>query len=103
MDYLTSVEVLREFSERTLFIPGNLALIEEGLEYPSNSEALTTALAEIPEIDEQAYTLQYTPFSFTLNTEIRDRLSQVIVGEISLDEAITLIQERIDTAVAEGV
>jgi alpha-1,4-digalacturonate transport system substrate-binding protein len=102
IDYLTGIDVQREFAERTLFIPGHLGLIEEGVTYETSNEALNTALAEIPEIDDQAYALQYSPFTFVLNPEIRDRLSQVIVGEISLDEAITLIQERIDTAVAEA-
>jgi hypothetical protein len=46
--------------------------------------------------------LQYSPFTFVLNPEIRDRLSQVIVGELTLDQAIELIQEKIDTAVAEA-
>lgn len=101
-DYLSSETVLREFSERTLFIPGHLGLVEAGIEYPASNEALNTALLEIPEIDAEAFALQYSPFTFTLNTEIRDRLSQVIVGEISLDEAIDLIQTRIDTAVAEA-
>ncbi|MDK3160743.1 extracellular solute-binding protein [Kamptonema cortianum] len=102
MDYLTSEDVLAEFSARTLFIPGHLGLVEQGIEYPASNEALNTALAEIPEIDAQAFALQYSPFTFVLNPEIRDRLSQVIVGEITLDEAITLIQTRIDTAVAEA-
>jgi len=31
----------------------------------------------------------------------RDRLSQVIVGELTLDEAIARIQEDIDTRLAE--
>lgn len=102
MDYLTSEEVLAEFSQRTLFIPGHLGLVEAGIEYPASNEALNTALGEIPEIDAQAYALQYSPFTFVLNPEIRDRLSQVIVGEITLDEAIELIQTRIDEAVAEA-
>jgi ABC-type glycerol-3-phosphate transport system substrate-binding protein len=36
-----------------------------------------------------------------LNTEIRDRLSQVIAGEITLDEAVERIQQKMDEAVAE--
>lgn len=102
IDYLSSTDVVREFSQRTLFLPGHLGLIEEGIEYPSSGEALSVALNEIPKISEEAYALQYSPFTFVLNPEIRDRLSQVIVGEISLDEAIVLIQERIDQAVAEA-
>lgn len=101
-DYLTSEDVLGEFSERTLFIPGHFGLIEAGLEYPTSGEALSVALTEIPRISEEAYGLQYSPFTFVLNPEIRDRLSQVIAGELTLDEAIVAIQERIDQAQAEA-
>lgn len=102
MDYLTSMDVQREFAERTLFIPGYLPLVEEGIAYSQSADSLSVALAEIAEIDDQAFALQYSPFTFVLNPEIRDRLSQAIVGEISLDEAIVLIQQRIDAAVAEA-
>jgi alpha-1,4-digalacturonate transport system substrate-binding protein len=102
LDYLTSEDILLEFSQRTLFIPGHLGLIAKGVEYPASNDALNVALAEIPKITPQAYALQYSPFTFVLNPEIRDRLSQVIVGELTLDQAIELIQEKIDTAVAEA-
>jgi alpha-1,4-digalacturonate transport system substrate-binding protein len=102
LDYLVQADVLREFAERTLFVPGHLGLVAEGIEWPANAEALNVALSEIPKITPEAYGLQYSPFSFPLNTAIRDRLSQVIVGEITLDEAIELIQSDIDTVVDEA-
>lgn len=102
MDYLTSEPVVREFAERTLFVPGHLGVAASGIEWPQNAEALNVALSEIPKISEEAFFLQYTPFSFPLNVAIRERLSQTIVGEITLDEAIELIQSDIDQAVAEA-
>ncbi len=53
-------------------------------------------LPEISKLLPEAYGLQYHPATFVLNTEIRDRLSQVIAGEITLDEAILKIQENMD-------
>ncbi len=55
-------------------------------------------LSQIPKLMPEAYALQYHPQTFVLNTEIRDRLSQVIVGEITLDEAIQRIQQKVDEA-----
>lgn len=98
MEYLASAEVLGEFSARTLFIPGHIGLAESGVDYESNAEALNVFLAEIPKLADEAYALQYHPQTFVLNTAIRDRLSQVIVGELTLDEAIQKIQEEVDAA-----
>jgi alpha-1,4-digalacturonate transport system substrate-binding protein len=96
MEFLSSEEILGEFSSRSLFIPGHLGLVEKGIEYPSSNEQLNMFLSQIPKLMPEAYALQYHPRTFILNTEIRDRLSQVIVGEITLDEAILKIQEKVD-------
>lgn len=105
MDYLASEDVLTEFTARTLFIPGHIGIAEAGVEYdtedPSVLQALNTFLAEVPKLSEEAYGLQYSPIGFPLNTSIRDRLGQVIVGELTLDEAIVMIQETVDEAYAE--
>lgn len=101
MDYLASEDVLREFYAKTLFLPGQLNLIEQGIEYPSNNEALNAFAAQIPNISEEAYALQYHPKSGEFNAAIRDRLSQVIAGELTLDEAIVRIQEDADALFAQ--
>ncbi|NDJ75264.1 MAG: carbohydrate ABC transporter substrate-binding protein, partial [Chloroflexi bacterium] len=98
MDYLASQEVLGEFSAQTLFIPGHIGLAEAGVDFVSNADALNMFLAEIPKLMPEAYALQYHPFTFPLNTAIRDRVTQVIVGELTLDEAVERIQEDVDTA-----
>ncbi|MFP4322819.1 MAG: ABC transporter substrate-binding protein [Anaerolineales bacterium] len=105
MEYLASEDVLREFTERTLFIPGHIGIAESGVDYDTDNEAvldaLNTFLAEVPKLDDEAYGLQYSPIGFTLNTNIRDRLSQVLVDELTLDEAIERIQEEVDLAYAD--
>ena len=105
MDYLAAQDVLGEFSARTAFIPGHIGLSEAGVDFETDSDAVSDALAvflsEVPKLSDEAYALQYHPFGFVLNTNIRDRLTQVIVGEISLDEAIERIQQAVDEAMAE--
>lgn len=101
VEYLTQEAVLGEFSARSLFLPGHLGLAASGVDYATNKEALNVFLSQIPKLMPEAYGLQYHPLTFVLNPEIRDRLSQVIVGEITLDEAIQKIQERMDQAVTE--
>lgn len=104
MEYLASEAALGEFSARTLFIPGHLGLAEAGVDYDTDSEAareaLSAFLSEVPKLAEQGYLLNAHPQNSVLFNEIRDRLTQVIVGELTLDEAIERIQTTVDDAIA---
>lgn len=102
VDYLTSEEVQREYAERTLFIPGHLGLSD--LNYQTDSElalaALNTFVAEVPKFHEDAYALQFHPQNTVIFNSIRDRLTQAMTGELTLDEAIERIQAEADDAIA---
>lgn len=104
MDYLASEDVLREFSARTLFIPGHLGLAESGVDFETDSEAARAALsmflAEVPKLNEQGYLLNAHPQNAVIFNETRDRITQVIVGELTLDEAIERVQTAVDEAIA---
>ncbi len=98
MEWLSSEAVLEEFSAKSLFIPGHLGLVKKGIQYPSNNEALNVFVSEIPKLMPEAYLLQYHPKGFVLNTEIRDRLSQVITGELTIDQYMEKLQAKVDEA-----
>ena len=101
MDYLFGEDVVAEFYARTLFLPGHLGLIDKGIDYESNAEALNAFAAMIPNLMPEAYALQYHAQGPDLNAAIRDRLSQVIAGEMTLDEAIARIQADMDALFAD--
>lgn len=102
MEYLVQEDVQREFAERTLFLPGHTGLGE--IAYETDSEAAIQALnqfnAEIPKFQEQAYQMNFHPQNFVVFNETRDRLTQVMTGELTLDEAIERIQAAVDEAIA---
>jgi alpha-1,4-digalacturonate transport system substrate-binding protein len=100
MDYLFSEDVAAEFYARTLFLPGHLGLIDSGVDFESNGEALNAFAAMIPNLMDEAYDLQYHAQGPDLNNSIRDRLSQAAVGELTLDEAIERIQSDVDAVFA---
>ncbi len=102
MDYLASVDALKEFSERTLFIPAHLGLgeLDFQTDVAAAQNALLTFAAEVPKLSEQAYELQFGGQAFAINNPIRDRLTQVLTGELSLDDAIARIQQDVDDALA---
>lgn len=102
MDYLAQTDVLKEFTERTLFIPGHLNLGE--LDYQTDLPAAQTSLgvfaSEVPKLSDQAYELQFGGLAFAINNPVRDRLTQVITGELTLDEAVERVQQDVDDALA---
>jgi alpha-1,4-digalacturonate transport system substrate-binding protein len=105
MDYLASEEVSQEFAARTLFLPGNLAVAKQGVDFqaelPQTLKSLQVFTAQLPNLDPLGFRLQGYPFNRVLFDATRDRLTQVITGELTLDEAITRIQEDVDTRLAE--
>ena len=104
MDYLASEEVIAEFSARTLFLPGHQGVAAEGVEWqtenPSTLKSLDVFTDQISKLEPLAYDLQAYPQNTVLFNSIRDRLTQVIAGELTLDEAIERAQEDIDEALA---
>jgi alpha-1,4-digalacturonate transport system substrate-binding protein len=106
LDYLASEEVQSEFYARTLFIPGHVGLAEAGVDYEADSQlttdALTTFSAEVAKLSPIAYALQGYPYNRVVFDTVRDRLTQVFTGELTLDDAIVRMQSDIDDGIAEA-
>jgi alpha-1,4-digalacturonate transport system substrate-binding protein len=106
MEYLSSEEVLSEFSARTLFIPAHLGLAAKGVNFdtdlPQAKKSLDVFVSEVPKLSPIALALQAYPYNRIIFDSTRDRLTQVLVGELTLDEAIARAQEDIDQALAEA-
>ena len=106
MDYLAQADVLEQFSAKTLFIPGHLGLAESGVAYETDIEAasgaLSTFVEQVGKLDQTAFDLQAYPYNFSIFNASRDRLTQVILGELTLDEAVPRMQDDIDQAIFEA-
>ncbi len=106
MEFLAQEEILAEFSGRTLFIPGHLGLSADDITYDTDVQAAADALSvfvgQVGALDQTAYDLQAYPVNFAIFNAVRDRLTQAILGELTLDQAIERIQEDVDQAVAES-
>ena len=100
VEYLSSDDVLAEFSAKSLFLPGSLSLSKKGVTYPSANKPMNVFLKEVGKLTPESYYLQFNALGQTLNPEMRDRLSQAITGELTLDEAIKKIQQKMDEAAA---
>lgn len=106
MEFLAQEENLAEFYGRTLFIPGHLGLAASGVDFatdnPQAAAALTVFSSEVPNLHPIAYAMQAYPYNFVVFNALRDRLTQVYVGELTLDESLERIQADIDEALREA-
>jgi len=105
MEYLASHDVSAAFAAQTLFIPGHLDLAAEGIKYNTSKAAqaaLGVFLKEVPKLAPESYKLNAYHYNGVLFNAIRDRLTQVLTGELSLDDAIKRAQQDVDQAVANG-
>lgn len=104
MEYLTQEDVMAEFYARTLFIPGHLGLAAKGVDFqtdlPQAKKSLEVFAAEVGKLEPLAYKLQGYKYNTILFNANRDRLGQVLAGELTLDDAIARMQEDIDTGIA---
>ena len=105
MEYLASEEIQEEFYARTLFIPGHQGLLNTGMDFETDLgqalAALDAFFASANALEQTAYDIQGYAFNFIVFNASRDRLTQAIVGELTLDEAIERIQEDVDEQLAE--
>jgi len=106
MDYLASEPVLKEFYERTLFLPAHKGIAEKGLNFQTNDkhvkDALTTFAAQVPTIAPEAFRINSYPLQTQVFGAVITRLGQAVAGELPLEQAYVRIDEDIANALREA-
>lgn len=104
MAFLASPEAYAQYSAATLSIPANAEVASMGVEYATEDEAVLDALAvfsaEVPKLQDQAVAMNVHPFAFAYYRNSANRITQYLVGELTLEEALSGLQQDIDDAVA---
>ncbi len=103
LDFLASEPVYAEMIARTANIPAHAGLQKSGVTYdqpPAAKAALEAFSREAAELAPLAYRLQGYIYSRPIFSATVTRLSQAIVGELTLDQAYARIQEDVRSALA---
>lgn len=104
MDYLASEAVVREFTERTLFLPAHRAVAAGALNFKTEDAnvkaALETFVKATAQITPNANALPAWKWSTPIYGVLVTRISQVMAGEMSIDEAFARMDEDIKAQVA---
>ncbi|MHA3914302.1 ABC transporter substrate-binding protein [Halovulum sp. GXIMD14793] len=104
MDYLASAEMVKEFSERTLFLPAHKGVVEAGglnfvSDDPNVGAALEAFVAASARQSPIANKLPAWKWSGAYYNALVTRTSQAMAGEMSLEDAYS----RMDADIAEQV
>ncbi len=106
MDWLASSPVYKEFIERTLFLPANKEVIDQGLDYKTDDAQVKAALNAFVKAsattDPQAYQMQGWKWNFAAWGAWVSRLGQAMAGEMTTDEAFKRIDEDVAQKVQEA-
>lgn len=104
MDWLSAEPVMKEFAERTLFIPGNKAVAAKPLSYKSDNpnvkRALDVFVADAGNLAPVAKALPGYKWADAIYAVTITRLGQVVAGEITLDQAYERIGDDIKQRMA---
>ncbi len=105
MEYLASEPVITEFSARTLILPAHVGVAKKGVDFKTDiklaKDALSAFTGHIGKLSPIAFKLQGYAYNRVLFNAIISRLGQVVVGEMSLDDAYARIPQDIEAQLAE--
>ncbi|MDD7972746.1 ABC transporter substrate-binding protein [Roseinatronobacter alkalisoli] len=99
-------DVQAQVLAQTRNLPANAELQANGIDYqdvmPEVAAALTVFAASVPTFSDTAYALQGYQFNRAVFTSIPARLTQAIVGELPLDDALDRLHQDVADAIAEA-
>jgi alpha-1,4-digalacturonate transport system substrate-binding protein len=102
IDFFASPEIHEELIARTLNVPAHKGLIAKGMDYPDAPPQAAAALKawgeHVEGISPVAYQLQGYPDNRTLFNVTVQRVTQAIVGELTVDEALERIEADLAAA-----
>lgn len=106
LDFMASEPIYAEFTSRTGNIPAHAGLASKGVSYPGAQPAARAALgvftANVSSLAPAAYRYQGYKFNRALQLPTVTRVTQAIVGELSVDDAAAKVAADMHDAVSQA-
>ena len=107
MEYLGREDIVKEFSERTLFLPAHKGVVAAGgLEWDTEDPNVAAALGKFVEASGEiapgAAALPAWKWANAYYGALVTRISQVMAGELTLDDAYERMNQDIADQVAQA-
>ena len=106
IDYLAQEDIYAEVAARTRNLPAHLGVASKGVAFEGASPAAQAALnafaADLPDVSPIAFAYQGYPMNRAMFGITVERLSQAIVGELSVADAAARMGDDLAAALAES-
>jgi alpha-1,4-digalacturonate transport system substrate-binding protein len=106
IDFLAQEDVYAEVAARTRNLPAHLGVASAGVEFQDASPAAQAALngfaGDLPDVSPIAFAYQGYAGNRAMFGITVERLSQAIVGELSVEDAVARMSEDLAAAMAES-
>ena len=101
-EYLYAPDIAAEFAARTLTVPAQMNADAATIDYHTDDEVVAAALnafaREVPKLQDQAIALDLHPLAPVYYEASNAFLRQYFAGELTLDEALAGLRERLEQA-----
>ena len=94
VEFLGSADAMTEYVSTSMFLPTRKDLIEKGVKYPARNDDMNVFIKGLGQLPKSAYVDNYHLRFGPVSTEVRDRVTQAIVGELTVDKAIEQAQTK---------
>jgi alpha-1,4-digalacturonate transport system substrate-binding protein len=94
MEFLGSAPAMTEYVSQAMFLPTRKDLISKGVQYPARNEDMNVFVKGVGQLPKSAYVDNYNLHFGPVANEVRDRVTQAITGELTVDKALELAQTK---------
>lgn len=94
MEFLGGASAMTEYASRAMFLPTRKDLVSKGINFPSRNEDMNTFIRGVGMLPASAYVDNYNLRFGPVANEVRDRVTQAIVGELPVEKALEMAQTK---------
>ena len=106
IDFLAQEDIYAEVTARTRNLPAHLGVAQSGVDFegasPAAAAALSAFAADLPDVAPAAFRYQGYANNRAMFGITAERVSQAIVGELSVEEAVARMASDLEAALADA-
>jgi alpha-1,4-digalacturonate transport system substrate-binding protein len=94
MEFLGGADAMTEYSAKAMFLPTRKDLVRQGINFPARKDDMNLFVRGVGTLPQSAYVDNYNLRFGPIANEVRDRVTQAIVGELGVDKALEMAQVK---------
>ena len=94
VEFLGGADAMSEYTSKAMFLPTRKDLVRQGVKYPARNEDMNVFIKGVGQLPPSAYVDNYNLHFGQVGNEVRDRVTQVITGELTVDKALEMAQAK---------